>query len=287
MLDEIIRELPEGEVADEHSSLQAEDEFSSLKSLLESSEWPCAVPDLQIADENSETDKDDRAEGIVDILLPPLAGKKFLDFGCGEGHVANYVSKFAEISVGYDLTKPSKSRFSWEEENEKLILTTDFKAVKKKSPYDLVLIYDVLDHAQNSSPVEILTDAKSVLADDGKIFLRTHPWSSRHGGHAYRKINKAFVHLVFSEDELLSMGLNLETNLKVLAPQGTYKDWINDSGLKFFHEPEPELQDIEAFFKNNSLVKGRILKKFNIDSWGGCPDWQMSQCFWDYVLEKK
>lgn len=284
LVNEVLREFEENKL----SPLSEEDEFATLKSLLESQDWPKAVPDTQIADVESESDKDERAEGIVDILLPDLSGKKFLDFGCGEGHVVNYVSKSAALSVGYDRTKDPRSRFYWEQDVGNMMLTAEFDSVCSRGPYDVVLIYDVLDHAQDSSPVEILRSASSVLADGGRIYLRTHPWCSRHGGHLYRKINKAFVHLVFSESELSSMDLEHEYNIRVLAPISAYESWIEDSGLKNHVEPVSERQDVETFFRDNPVVRKRILKTFGKDEWTeACPVWQMSQSFWDYVLEKK
>lgn len=270
------------------SELDSLCEFEDLKKLLESENWPRAVFQVQIADENSEKDKDERAEGICDILLPPLEGKKFLDFGCGEGHVVDYASKFADFSVGYDIVRSPRSRFEWENEASKTLLTTYSETAKRKGPYDIILLYDVLDHAQGSTPQEILSFAKSMLADGGKIYVRTHPWTSRHGGHAYRKTNKAFVHLVFTEEELASMGLELEHNLKIRAPIAIYNSWLEGSGLKNSIEPELDHQDVESFFRENSLVRKRILKAFEKDEWKDeCPVWQMSQCFWDYVLEKE
>ena len=52
-----------------------------LKSLMNSPEWPEAVSSFQIVDSNSEEEKMDRAEGIVDIIVQEdLLSKKFLLF---------------------------------------------------------------------------------------------------------------------------------------------------------------------------------------------------------------
>lgn len=275
-------------LSDLMKSLDSFCEFEDLKRLLESEDWPQAVFQVQIADENSEKDKDERAEGISDILLPPLDGKKFLDFGCGEGHVANHASKSADFSVGYDIVKSPRSRFDWEGEGDKALFTTDIEKARAKGPFDVILLYDVLDHARESAPQDILALAKSMLADNGKIYVRMHPWTSRHGGHAYRKINKAFVHLVFTEEELGYLGLELEHNLKIKAPVATYASWLAGPGLKNSVEPELDQQDVEAFFKDTPVVRKRILQSFGKEEWKDeCPAWQMSQCFWDYVLEKE
>jgi 2-polyprenyl-3-methyl-5-hydroxy-6-metoxy-1,4-benzoquinol methylase len=263
--------------------------FDDLKNLLNSKEWPQAVFQDQIADENSEKDKEERAEGIADILLPNLNDKKFLDFGCGEGHVAKHVANDSSLSVGYDIEKSIKSQLAWEEKKEKLLLTTDFEKARSEGPYDIILIYDVLDHAKEESMSEILERAKSVLSEDGIIYLRCHPWCGRHGGHAYRKINKAFVHLVLTEDELKEMGLDLEPNQKVFFPLDTYSKAIEKAGLVNSQERDIDFLDVEPFFSENPIVKNRILAAYGIKEWGekGRPAFQMSQCFVDYVLSNK
>lgn len=282
---DLLNELIE---SPKESALEKEpDKLFLLESLVHSDEWPEAVFKLQIADENSETDKAERAEGIADILLPPLAGKKFLDFGCGEGHVARYISGQASISVGYDIVRSESSKIDWETKEKNFLLTTDFDKVVSEGLYDVIMIYDVLDHS-SESPHEVLVKAKSALADDGKIYLRCHPWAGRHGGHAYRNINKAFVHLVFSEKELDHLGVKLGYHKKILFPISAYNKAIDTAGLERESEPEVDMQEVEPFFKENPLVKSRILAVFGLDEWSvDKPSYQMSQCFVDYVLKKK
>lgn len=287
LIDEVITSIEESSPPKKAIKIENEAEFNLLKSLLDSNEWPEAVFGAQIADENSESDKAERAEGISDILLPPFSGKKFLDFGCGEGHVAKYVSGEASISVGYDIEKSLSSKLEWENKNEKFLLTTDFDKVMSEGPYDIIMIYDVLDHSSDV-PSEILLKAKSVLAEDGRIYLRCHPWTGRHGGHAYRKINKAFVHLAFREEELDHLGLKLEHNRKILFPIKTYNQAIEEAGLERESEPEIDTQEVESFFEENPLVKSRILAAFGLEEWTAeKPVFQMSQCFLDYVLKNK
>ena len=259
-------------------------EFEKLKKILNSDEWPEAVLEFQIADDTSEEDKTDRAEGIVDILIEEsLENKKFLDFGCGEGHGAKYASEDSAISVGYDIEK--QGSLEWEND-EKFLLTTDFEKVKAKGPFDVILIYDVLDHAEN--PIEVLNQASSVLKNNGTIYLRCHPWSSRHGGHAYRKINKAFVHLVFSEEELKNLGIDNGHNNKVLFPIATYNGILAEVDGLSAKDPDIEELEVEPFFKSNELVRKRILQAFGRKNWDEvCPSFQMGQCFLDYVIKAK
>lgn len=267
-------------------SFSNENEFKKLQDLLNSEAWPEAVMEFQICDENSEEEKMDRAEGIVDILInQSLKDKRFLDFGCGEGHMAKYASAQGTVlSIGYDIVKSNNSKFKWEEKQENFLLTTDLEKVKSVGPYDAILIYDVLDHAQD--PVQILKDAKSLLAENGTVYLRCHPWCGRHGSHLYRQINKAFIHLIFTDEELINMGYQADFNKKVFYPIGTYKKYIEDAGFAK-KEPDVDTQDIEEFFRKNDLIKNRILRNFKTSKWTkGEPEWQMSQCFLDFILDK-
>jgi len=284
MLQELINSLePVMNQNTQPESPKDTSEFKLLSDLLKSDEWPEAVFQIQIADENSEKDKEERAEGIADMLLPPLGGKKFLDFGCGEGHVAKYVSKDASTAVGYDIVKSGSQ--VWEENTEGFILTQNFDTVRANGPYDVILIYDVLDHVQ-STIESVLEQAKSVLAQEGRIYIRCHPWVSRHGGHAYRKINKAFIHLVFNDQELKDLGIDLEFNNRVFMPLITYGTAIKNVNLKLESEPELDTQEVEEFFSLNPLIRSRILKSFGITEWKAeKPGFQLSQCFVDYILK--
>jgi 2-polyprenyl-3-methyl-5-hydroxy-6-metoxy-1,4-benzoquinol methylase len=85
-----------------------------------SNSWPLAVDPLLISDGSIE-DQTMRAETIVDVILPPLENKKFLDFGCGEGYVTKVAAKVAALAMGYDI-KTKEDDF----------LTTSFEKVTKK-----------------------------------------------------------------------------------------------------------------------------------------------------------
>lgn len=290
LLEDILKdmELEDARPQAEHPPKDARPDFEHLKSLLVSDAWPEAVFSVQIADENSEEDKDERAQGIADIMLPPMSGKKFLDFGCGEGHVVKYASKETAVAVGYDIERASNHRLPWDDKRDGFLLTTDFDRVVAEGPFDIILLYDVIDHAERLTPVDILSKAASVLAPEGKIFMRCHPWCGRHGGHLYRKFNKAFVHLVFHDDELESLGAASQRNARVLRPLKTYGEFIKDAGLVNHSEPEIDNKEVEDFFRNTPAVRNRILNLWGVDEWEhDPPSFQMSQCFVDYVLKKK
>lgn len=234
-------------------------ELTELRMLSKSDVWPEAVP-IELICGESEKEKELRAEGIIEeFIKEDFSEKSFLDFGCGEGHVPFVVSNKKEIKncVGYDIKKQENwSLF----ESKKLLLTNNWDEVKKMSPFDLILINDVLDHTKN--PQEELKKIQSIKRNQtGKVLVRIHPWTSRHGTHLYKKLNKAYLHLVFSEEELYSMGLEGEKTLKIIDPINSYKKMIKETGFTILKE-EITTQPIEMFFTHTPEILRRIKSKW-------------------------
>ena len=83
-------------------------EFESLKKAVFSDKWPHAVNPSLICDSESESDKQERGVGILELVIEePVKDGKFLDFGCGEGHCTSKAVSIlgCSISVGYDVKK--------------------------------------------------------------------------------------------------------------------------------------------------------------------------------------
>lgn len=156
--------------------------------------WPSAVPPSLIV--STPADWKRRAGVIVNAYLNvSLSGKKFLDFGCGNGMVVEAASEAgAAVAVGYDVARDP----AWVD-GGKTKLTTDWQAVVDSAPYDIALMFDVFDHIDQRTWVAECSKLVSVLKPGGLLYFRGHPWSSRHGGHIYRKLNKAYVHLMLSD----------------------------------------------------------------------------------------
>jgi len=265
--------------------LTPEEELKKLTALLNSKNWPHAVsPDLIVNDE-SENDKFERAEGIIEIVLPQTREINVLDIGCGEGH---FVVKAAEKGyhkvVGHDLNKPEKTNFEWEKLDGNKLLTTSWDEVVKNGPYNVVILFDVLDHIKGKSSVDLLKKTKTVLAPEGTIFARCHPWCSRHGAHLYKKINKAWIQLVFTEEELAKMGYEIEQpHARVIKPRAVYEALFAESGLRVTNL-DTDRTAVEQFFANTPVVRDRIINacKESVQSF---PQFQMEQSFLDYTLK--
>jgi 2-polyprenyl-3-methyl-5-hydroxy-6-metoxy-1,4-benzoquinol methylase len=256
--------------------------MEELKNLLLSDEWPIAVEPYMICDLSSEEDKKKRAIAIIEVIIrQPLSNKRFLDFGCGEGHVAIAAKDKCIKSFGYDVKEQN-----WSSD----ILTTSLDKIKSEAPFDIILMYDVLDHAENETQVSILSTAKQLLAPNGTIYLRTHPWCSKHGAHYYYQLNKAYVHLAFSVESLAQMGYNAPfVTHRITHPIITYADWINSAKLIARNHYIDSIE-VPKFFTQNQIVSDAIKmnweNSFNsgLRNKTGFPLFQLGQQFHDFTL---
>lgn len=266
--------LNESEIPEEPS------DFEALKAVLQTERWPVAVNPTLICDPNNDEEKTERGRGVISFMIDEdLKDRKFLDMGCSEGQMVFAAAEHNPIiAVGYD----TKANEKWKE-HANVLLTNNFDEVKLNGPYDAILMFEVLDHIENETPVDFLKKAHSVLADNGKIYLRCHPFTSRHATHLYRDLNKAWIHLVFTPEELAQIVPNAKTepNIGVSRPIARYKQFFEEAGFKI--ENKKEITDIvEPFFKTPKIAE-RIMKTVGF---GSFPDYQMSLSFVDYVLTK-
>lgn len=260
------------------------DGFEQLKEALESDKWPEAVNPNLICDPNSQQDKTERGRGIIELMIEEdLKGLKFLDAGCGEGQCAFLSTEYGtQVSVGFDI----KEHDSWKgfEKKDNFHLTTDFEEVKNHGPYDVITVFDVIDHIKGMDPVVFLQACKSILADNGKVYMRCHPFVSRHATHLYHELNKAYVHLVFSPEELKQLvpdSKHAEESTGVTRPLRTYSEYIEKAGLKIINRRDIT-EKVEPFFKIPKIAE-RIMKRTEFSSF---PEFQLSIQFIDFVLGK-
>lgn len=258
-------------------------DFEKLKELLEGDKWPDAVNKNLICDPDSEQDKIERGRGIVELMIEEdLNGLKVLDFGCGEGQCAMVSTDYGtSLSVGYDI-KENENWAGMQKPN--LIMTTDWEQVKASGPYDVIILFDVLDHSTLEDPTTLLKKVNSVLSPQGKVYMRCHPWMSRHATHLYHDINKAYIHLVFTDEEIKELAPDskfFEESVKVTKPLMTYAEHIGEAGLKAENRRDIT-EKAEAFFKV-PLIADRITRNTGFNEF---PEFQMSLQFLDYVLVK-
>lgn len=264
---------------------QYEVEFEELKRLIEDDSWPVAVPPAAIC--TTPEQQNLRAETILDMVVgESLKDQTFLDFGCGFGHVTEVSSKRGtKMSVGYDI----EPQWVFHEGKPNMFFTSNWEEAVQQSPYNVILMFDLLDHVKNASPVDVLKQARSVLSDAGKIYVRCHPWCARHGGHLYQRKNKAYLHLVMDEIELTRLaGIESDHNLKILRPIGNdsrYRQWFNEAGLDILSEI-PMKKTPEEFFTKHSIVRDKIEKNWGVGSVENLENYLAIE-FVDFVVQKK
>jgi 2-polyprenyl-3-methyl-5-hydroxy-6-metoxy-1,4-benzoquinol methylase len=265
------------------SSFLREIEYQSLVKMLHSDAWPAAVDPSFICDSNSEDDKFSRADAILAEASIELKDKVFLDFGCGEAHICERALDWGvKASYGYDI---SSSGWDKRAKNDNLFLTGDFQSISSRK-YDVIFLYDVIDHSL--SPYSMMQSIKSILADSGKIYVVCHPWCSKHGSHLYQQINKAYIHLVFTDDEIEKMGYKLTYTRKIIHPLGEYYKMFDMAGLRRVNEKIVK-DHVEPFFQT-PIIANRIKQRWllspddDLSSGRRLPIFQIEQRFCEFVL---
>ncbi len=252
---------------------------SKVKAMLSSPLWMPAVSPNTLIDPSSNRMMFARAERIIaDFIRIPLLGKNFLDFGCGAGHLAKKAKNNDANVIGYDLSK------QWGDED---FLTTDWDKVVSAAPYDIILVYDVLDHSKEN-PVTCLKKLNHLMKPSGKLYLRCHPWCSRTGNHSYLKKNKAYIHLVLDEEQLEDMGCSGIYTRKIIHPEVTYNDWIGKSGFRVIASAV-KTESLESFWGDiflQDLIKIHWQNSFDEDLARGTqfPSKQLEIQWCDFVL---
>lgn len=205
-------------VADKHK----EDRQKHALALLQIDCWPPAVPGhlLRVP---SEQDQINRATAVLDMTLTgSLDGMNFLDYGCGEGYITASVLKRGVVSTtGYDIAESP----TWKNHPKNAFFTTDRKSLSK-SAYDCIFLYDVLDHVHD--PVDLMNHVKSLLKPTGLVYIRCHPWCAKHASHLFKQgLNKAFIHLFLSWEELSASGYDQVFTRPEIDPIRAYHYWFH------------------------------------------------------------
>jgi 2-polyprenyl-3-methyl-5-hydroxy-6-metoxy-1,4-benzoquinol methylase len=227
----------------------------SIFQLIDGPDWPEAIDGFSLCSHENDEDKMIRAEGIIDSIIETnLKDARFLDFGCGEGHIARCVlDRGAALSVGYDIKPISLTSAS------PRLRFVNYIAELEPKGFDVILMYDVLDHCDD--PVSVLMLVGQLLAPGGTVYASCHPWTSKHGGHYYRQYNKAYAHLVLDEAESHARGIRPEHVMKWLNPLSSYRQWFTLSGFSIKNE-EIISEPLDRFFVENTFAYDALMKKF-------------------------
>ena len=204
--------------------------------------WPPAAPEYLVGKPVTERDQMNRAGLVIDMFLTkPIQDLSVLDFGCGEGWVANeLVNRGGKHVVGYDIVRSP----SWDS------LKATFTSSLPNDKFDAVFLIDVLDHSQN--PQQIMSEVEGLLKPGGIAYVRCHPWTSRHATHVFKQgLNKSYIHLFLTEEEQIELGYRPMFTRIEKNPFETYKKWFG----KFKIQRERRSSEpLHEFFKVPAFV---------------------------------
>lgn len=195
-----------------------------LLKIFDSELWPESISQSAIVSTPEARRK--RASTILtQFIKTSLTGIKFLDYGCGDGDCASAAFDYGAEGFGYDIAKSNE----WK--NQKGFFSDNIDDIIKKGPYDVIMLYDVVDHMIGSDTRDSFETLNKLLKPSSIIYMRCHPYSSRHGSHLYKTLNKAYAHLFLTEKEITDRGGKSEKTFQIINPDVVYKAMFNYSDL--------------------------------------------------------
>lgn len=185
--------------------------------------------------------------------------KNVLDIGCGAGGKSLYYASLGAKHVfGVDVVE------NYKEESEKLaeklgladkfsFLTADAKELPyPDNTFDTVIMNDAMEHV--GDPAGVLREVIRVLSPGGKIYINFPPYNHPFGAHLSDAINIPWVHLFFSDKDLIKAYKELVKDL----PDG--KERIN------FRISEKDGKEYFSYINKMTLKRfKKILKKLSIN----------------------
>jgi len=197
-----------------------------------------------------------------ELISVPIRNKSILDFGSCHTDLAKIAkNKFeAKTVVVFDCDLCQKYETNLTDPS--IVSTDNFRIVEQSAPYDIIVINDVLDHTEK--PVYWLKRLNQLLVKNtGRLFVRVHPWTSRNGTHLSEQINKAYLHLIFSDDELATLGVTNKFTRKIIDDVESYKRYFEESSLKMLNHKIYK-KSIDLALLQNKVVIERIKNNTNI-----------------------
>lgn len=201
-------------------------------------DWPVAIDGAFLVDMNSTDERARRAHAILDTFLDySLAGKRFLHYLCSDSDVVAEAARRGAAVLGYNAQAT----------DDQTLLVNDWALVAARGPYDAILLFDVLDHLMDEEPEALLRRLTGLLAGRGRLCVRCHPWTARHATHLFGRLNKAYLHLIFNDEDLALLGLQNQPTRRIIHPLASYAAWFKAAGLQVVDKYVAK-QRVEVFF---------------------------------------
>lgn len=111
---------------------------------------------------------------VARSLVASFAGRRLLDYGCGDGTFLALVHDLFPGAVGADpdpgLTSESIRRFR-DVAGLRFVLTDRLRAPEEAGAYDVVTCMEVLEHCPDAERAAALRDLRRAVASDGRVIL--------------------------------------------------------------------------------------------------------------------
>ncbi len=187
-------------------------------------------------------------------LLEPIAGKKILDYGCGNGKFSVYLQDSGAEVVGVDISA-SQLEVAKRENSENItyLLSNDPVIEEKYTGYfDVaVLIFVLCENSSQEKIISILKRVHRLLKPNGQLIVLNPNWDKSNG--------KDFMthQMLFTPN--LTPGSKVTTILKGPSPieipdfywsKDNYLEMLKVSGFNNFKISEPLASDNEREWKD-------------------------------------
>jgi len=227
-------------------------ELTELRFQIRKDDWPKAIDDKE----------SDPSHDFLGSLSIPIKNQSVLEFGGCDYNLGVSLKKDydAEKVVSYDieLCRYKKTMLH----NSSVVYTDNFKLVQQKGNYNIILVNDIIDHVENSNYwLHHLCDL--IDKDTGRIFIRCHPYTSKNGTHIGEQTNKAFLHLIFNDNELATLGVTNKFTRKTIDSTKSYRKLFEECGLKIVKEVIKK-EVVESMFLTDSRITERIKNSLGI-----------------------
>jgi SAM-dependent methyltransferase len=113
-------------------------------------------------------------------MLPPRADDFALDVGCGSGVISSFLGRTARRVVGIDgnIEATAYAQKTFGSDNVSFMRGLVDESLVLDEPVDKIYCLEVVEHIHREQGVEMLSNFRKLLHDDGRVFLTTPNYRS-------------------------------------------------------------------------------------------------------------
>ncbi len=105
-----------------------------------------------------------RIKRSISLITSQVGIKKILDYGCGSGDFIKAISGIGIEVIGYEP-------YMKERVSDDLPIYEDIACVKEFGPFDIITIFETIEHLEEIELRDFLVQANELLTEKGKILV--------------------------------------------------------------------------------------------------------------------